>query len=217
MANKFIHARMSESGSANGKKGDQTGGEVAITNYSNHKLGWISLKAYNPTLIDWMIYYGKKLANNPCIGYGQNDRLSLYNELVKCNWIVDNLNTPCNTDCSAFIRVLIVLACKRMGINKTIPNFTTVNEKSVLLNTGLFYVNTSNISKSILVTKSKGHTVLCYDDSIDQITKKSIHEIALECIRGTYGNGSTRQKNIESLGYNYKEIQTEVNKILGGK
>lgn len=216
MALKFIHARCSEKGTANGAKGD-TYNEVGITSAYNHKLGWLQLTSFDPILIDWVIYYAKKLANNDCIGYGQIDRLSLYNELVKVNWVVDNLKVKCNCDCSSFVRVCIILALKRMGKDTNIPNFTTANEKMALLGTGLFYVCTDpKINKCIKVTKTKGHTVIQYDDTYDDITKKTVHEIALEVIKGVYGNGITRIKNLEKLGYDFTEVQTEVNKILKG-
>lgn len=38
--------------------------------------------------------------------------------------------------------------------------------------------------------------------------------VALEVIAGKYGNGLTRQKNLEAKGYDYREIQKLVNKIL---
>lgn len=42
----------------------------------------------------------------------------------------------------------------------------------------------------------------------------NITAIAREVIQGKYGNGETRRKNLESRGYNYNEIQKEVNRLL---
>lgn len=47
------------------------------------------------------------------------------------------------------------------------------------------------------------------DDSLD------IHAIAQEVIKGKYGNGNDRKRALENLGYNYNEVQAEVNRILG--
>lgn len=47
--------------------------------------------------------------------------------------------------------------------------------------------------------------------------KKSTHTIALEVIKGLWGNGDVRKKKLQEVGYNYSTIQKEVNKILGGK
>ena len=42
----------------------------------------------------------------------------------------------------------------------------------------------------------------------------SIDEIALMVIAGKFGTGKTRQKNIESLGYDYNKVQKRVNEML---
>ena len=43
---------------------------------------------------------------------------------------------------------------------------------------------------------------------------KSYNQIALECIRGKYGNGSERKEKIEALGYDYSKVQSIVNQML---
>ena len=43
---------------------------------------------------------------------------------------------------------------------------------------------------------------------------KSINTIAKEVIRGAWGNGATRKTRLEKAGYNYDEVQKEVQKIL---
>lgn len=48
-----------------------------------------------------------------------------------------------------------------------------------------------------------------------QPDKKSISEIAKDVIAGKYGNGAERQKKLEAEGYNYSEVQAEVNRQLG--
>ena len=45
--------------------------------------------------------------------------------------------------------------------------------------------------------------------------KKTISQIAKEVINGEWGNGDTRKKKLEAAGYNYDEVQKEVNKQLG--
>lgn len=45
---------------------------------------------------------------------------------------------------------------------------------------------------------------------------KTVSEVAHEVITGIWGNGEERKKAIESYGYNYKDIQNEVNRILNG-
>lgn len=44
---------------------------------------------------------------------------------------------------------------------------------------------------------------------------KSINEIAREVIAGNWGNGDDRRRRLEGAGYNYGQVQDEVNRILG--
>ena len=46
--------------------------------------------------------------------------------------------------------------------------------------------------------------------------KKSVNQIANEVIAGQWGNGADRKARLEAAGYNYNEVQNEVNRILGG-
>lgn len=45
-------------------------------------------------------------------------------------------------------------------------------------------------------------------------SNKSIIDIAKEIILGLWGNGNERKQKLEKAGYNYKEVQSEVNKLL---
>ena len=45
---------------------------------------------------------------------------------------------------------------------------------------------------------------------------KEISEVAQEVIAGQWGNGEARKKAIEAAGYDYAEVQAEVNRILNG-
>lgn len=45
-------------------------------------------------------------------------------------------------------------------------------------------------------------------------TAAEIERVAHEVIKGKYGNGETRKRKLENLGYNYNEVQAMVNKIL---
>ena len=45
---------------------------------------------------------------------------------------------------------------------------------------------------------------------------KSITEVAKDVINGKYGNGTARKTALEAAGYNYSEVQKEVNRLLAG-
>lgn len=56
-----------------------------------------------------------------------------------------------------------------------------------------------------------------YDDetaSVPQVVGQPVTTIAREVIAGQWGAGSQRKAQLESAGYNYQEIQNEVNRIL---
>lgn len=44
-------------------------------------------------------------------------------------------------------------------------------------------------------------------------SKKSITEVAKEVLNGKWGNGSTRKIKLEAAGYDYNEVQAEVNRL----
>ena len=55
---------------------------------------------------------------------------------------------------------------------------------------------------------------ILYGGNENNSNKKSNNEIALEVINGKWGNGEERKRRLESQGYNYREIQNEVNRLL---
>lgn len=70
-----------------------------------------------------------------------------------------------------------------------------------------------SIIKSFNLTK---YDNVVYDEKEQEVKKqqKSINEIAKEVISGKWGNGITRKTKLTLAGYNYKEVQNEVNRIL---
>jgi hypothetical protein len=47
--------------------------------------------------------------------------------------------------------------------------------------------------------------------------KNYITEVAKDTINGLYGNGAARKNNLEAAGYNYNEVQAEVNRLCSSK
>lgn len=45
-------------------------------------------------------------------------------------------------------------------------------------------------------------------------TSYDVTQVARDVIKGKYGNGTTRKKNLESKGYDYKTVQKKVNELL---
>ena len=59
----------------------------------------------------------------------------------------------------------------------------------------------------------KGWIALDYTSTVT----KSIDELALEVIKGLWGNGSERKNALEKAGYDYNAVQAKVNQILSKK
>lgn len=159
----FGSARSSETGGINGTKGDQkNGAEVSTQAYYNHSKGWYVLRANTDDARIKLAKAMKDACNNNNIGYGQSDRLTGWNEAGKVGYDMSKISNACNVDCSELVR-----CCVRYATGKDIGDIYTGNERSVLLNTGLFKDVTSGVTAStgaglyngdILVTKTKGHT-----------------------------------------------------------
>ena len=52
------------------------------------------------------------------------------------------------------------------------------------------------------------------NESIIKSSKKSTGVIALEVIKGDWGDGTARKKALTAAGYNYAAVQEVVNKIM---
>ena len=164
MAIMVSSARSDERGRySGGKAGDQkqksktndTRGEVSMQAMYSHRRGWYILRPKKVSHADAIAERGVKAANNPNIGYSQSDRLGVVKHGI-------NAKVKTNADCSSLVRQAVKEATGRDP-----GNFTTANEARVLTATGLFtkiaYVNQSKTpvyNGDILVTKTKGHTVI---------------------------------------------------------
>ena len=164
MAIMVSSARSDERGKySGGKPGDQkqnsktndTRGEVSMQAMYTHRRGWYILRPKKVSHADAIAELGIKAANNPNIGYSQSDRLGVVKHGI-------NTKVKTNADCSSLVRQAV-----KEATGKDPGNFTTANEANMLMATGLFgkigYVNhkkTPVYNGDILVTKTKGHTVI---------------------------------------------------------
>ena len=166
MAVIFGSARIDENGKASGgKAGDQKQtastdwkGEVSLENGYIHKLGWVVLRTKNPEIAHKIAFAMLQACNNKNIGYDQNQRLGIIT-----NGTASQIATEC--DCSSLVR-----QCVKEATGVDAGNFTTANEKSKLLATGLLdevkFTSLKALKEGdILVTKTKGHTVIVVESS----------------------------------------------------
>lgn len=153
-------ARIDERGKATGgKPGDQKQktspdykGEVSMQNFYVSSKGWYILRAKNPEVASNIALAMTIACNNPNIGYNQAKRL----DIIRTG---THATVPTSCDCSSLVRQCV----REAGIE--VGNFTTANEASVLTATGQFekltYTKNATLYLGdILVTKTKGHTVI---------------------------------------------------------
>ncbi len=154
-------ARIDENGNLkNGKAGDQTGKEVSTQAYYTHKKGWYIFRPKSVAHANALATAMKQACDNNKIGYDQNERNGVITQLKKYG-LLDKIATATECDCSSLVRACIIQAT-----GKDVGNITTANEASVLEASGLFEAKKSVTGEGmlyngdILVTKTKGHTVI---------------------------------------------------------
>ena len=157
-------ARIDENGNAHGgRAGDQSGKEVSTQAWYKHRKGWRVLRCKSADKAEKIARAMQAACDNANIGYDQYQRDTLYNAAKPLGFDPARVDTPCETDCSALVRV----CCAYAGI--PVDNFRTTNEAGVLLRSGAFtelkesrYTDQSAYLRrgDILVTRTQGHTVV---------------------------------------------------------
>ncbi len=167
MSVKCVWASNGETGHIrNNKAGDQTGKEVKTGNWyyfgQNVVLRWKDrdkAKKYAKIM--------KQIADSSLVGYDQNGRKTLFNELKAVGWDVSRLKKKVETDCSAMTSVGV----NAVGV-KVSRDIYTGNMVNALMNTGEFtkltgskYLNSSNYNRigDIIINENK-HVITCLED-----------------------------------------------------
>lgn len=214
------NARISEHGTVNGTKGDQTGKEVMTQPWSSGGTWSYVIRPKSATVAKKIATAMSQACANNNIGYSQADRLSLNTAAVKTGYNLAKVG-KCNCDCSALVAVCVNAA----GI-KVSPYMYTGNELALLRQTGKFTVITAAAQckkgkglRAGDILLRKGHTAIVTAGDIPLETpkkpaKKTTTQIAKEVIAGKWGNGAARKKKLKAAGYNYSAVQKEVNKLL---
>ena len=125
-------ASISEKGTANGIKGDQTKKEVKIGNYYNFGQNEF-LRPKDAEVGKKMAIAAARIAENDYIGYGQIDRNTAYNEFCKIKWDINRIKeikVKCNIDCSELALCAVNFALGYAALPHTLY---TGNIKVVLL------------------------------------------------------------------------------------
>lgn len=206
MAVKVGSARIDENGKTHGgKAGDQNGKEVSTQAWYRHKKGWRVLRCKSADKADKIARAMQAACDNANIGYDQYQRDTLYNLAKTVDFDPGKVKTPCETDCSALVRVCLAYA----GI--TVKNFRTPNEASILLRSGEFielkesrYTDQSGYLRrgDILVTRTQGHTVVVLSNGSKAETTPAEETPRTILKRGMKGDDVRRlQQRLMELGY----------------
>ena len=156
---KIGSARIDENGKATGgKAGDQTGKEVSEQAFYMHSKGWLCFRAKDVSVANALAKAMQDACANNNIGYDQGNRAIM--TMLKNYGSMDKIKEKTETDCSNLVRGCIYQAA---GID--VGSFSTAAEPAVLRKSGLFDEVEIKSEKDvyngdILVTKSKGHTVI---------------------------------------------------------
>lgn len=162
------HASMSETNSANGQKGDQTGKEVVIRDWYN-KPWTCLLRPKDPNKAEIMAQSCEKGCANNNIGYSQSTRNTLRQEAKKVNFNLSKVGL-CNCDCSSFMAVCAESAGIAIPYNGgNAP--TTSTMRTAFLSTGEFdllldsiYLTSPNfLKRGDILVKEGSHTVMVLD------------------------------------------------------
>lgn len=210
-------ARIDENGRAHGgKAGDQTGKEVSTQNWYKHSKGWVVLRAKDPKKAAKIAKAMRAACDNPNIGYDQYQNQTLWDEVKDKGYDPAKASKPCETDCARLVRV----CCAYAGIMA--KDFYTASEVDKLMDTGEFvkfttskYTNQSDYlgAGDILVTKTKGHTVVVltngskYDGEVEE---PSVPLGARILKNGSEGKDvEDLQRRLKAVGYDPGEIDGE--------
>ena len=223
------HACKNENGTfQQGQAGDQTKVEVYIRSWYNRPWN-VVLRAKNKETREKIAQAMEMACKNDMIGYSQNTRNTLWNDVKNNHFNPSKTTKAVNTDCSA----LVCVCCAYAGILTRYlqignNSLTTSTLKKYLLSSGAFdaitdkeyLISDKYLLRGDILLYEGHHTAVNLDDGIyanQQTELKSIDEVAQEVLEGKWGSGTARRVNLTSEGYNYALVQARVNEILRGK
>lgn len=161
---KIGSARINEKGTINGgMAGDQTKSEVSTQDWYLHSKGWVVIRAKDADVREKIARNMDSICANDNIGYCQDHRNTLTAAAQPYGYDASKVTKKVEVDCSEAVRNCVLYAGIPVG------SFSTANETNALKSTGEFDVLTDDayckssdylVRGDILVTKTKGHTVV---------------------------------------------------------
>lgn len=165
---KIGHASISELGTVNGKKGDQTGKEVCIRTWYSKPWSYMAIHP-DAAVREKHAQAVEAACANDNIGYGQGDRNSL-NTLAKAAGYDLSRVGKCNCDCSSLQNVAAVVS-GAPGVTYGSNGWTTSTMKTELQKLGYkiitdrtYLVNEAYCVRGAIYVKPSSHTVCGLDN-----------------------------------------------------
>lgn len=192
-----------------GKAGDQTGKEVKCGNIYNFG----QTRVYRCADRKYAVKIGaaaKAIALNNNFGYCQGHRTTSYDALKNANWIVANVKTPVEIDCSMLGGCSVNVAYGKQLISSSVYSG---NIGSALLATGLFkelkaskYLGKSEYIEcgDIIVAPGK-HVIVAYTDG----SKTTQNTITTTIQGATSGNKLVKRGQQEAIKFTGVKIATD--------
>lgn len=204
-----------------GMAGDQTGGEVRIRQWYSRPWNFV-VRATMPAMREKIAKAMESAAGNPHIGYDQNQRNTVLFFARTVGYDPGRIPYDCECDCSS----LVTLACIYAGIPEDRlfmwnNSATTTTLRNRLSATGLFQVLSGHeyvgqpgklIRGDILLYEGH-HTAVVTQGTT--VAKKTVEELARECVAGKWGDGMERISALRAAGYDADAVRAEVNRLLG--
>ncbi len=241
MSIRIGHASISESGTVNGKSGDQTGKEVCIREWYSISADYMAIHP-DANVREKHAAAVEAACRNDNIGYSQfgSDNRNTLNALAKkVNYDLSKVG-KCNCDCSSLQNVAAVASGS--GATYGSNGWTTSTMKSALkalgykiITSAAYLRDPAYCVRGAIYVKASSHTVCGLDNGSKAgqtlsaagisgaapgsggTSGKSVDTIAREVINGKWGSGGDRKKRLAAAGYDYAAVQARVNEILSGK
>lgn len=120
------HASINENGKVNGgKKGDQTGKEVCTREWYSKDWKYV-LRPISSVVAENSAIFVEGVCNNKHVGYGWNDRNTLFQEASKVGFVPEDIVNDCNTDCSEFMSCAAYAAGVPINMSGNAPTTSTM-------------------------------------------------------------------------------------------
>lgn len=208
MAVRIGHASIDENRKIKGgNAGDQGGKEVCIRNWYSGGWGFLA-RAKDREVAERIAAACEAGCANGNIGYDQSQRNSLNAQAQAVGYDLSKIDTPCETDCSAFVSVCVQAA--GVEVPYTCGNApTTGTLKAVLNKTGAFdiftqskYLTTSaHLRRGDILVKPGKHTVMVLDDGASAVTTEYPMNLPL-LVQGSRG-AAVKSVQILLIGRGY--------------